>query len=196
MANDPAGFRSSTAHGKPARGKPARGKPAPDSQAPSVLTVGLAVFAVYHLALAAMMAFAPHAFYANVGPFGVRNDHYIRDVATYNAALGVAFAAAVRRPSWRVPVLALTVVQFALHSVNHLVDIGRAHPTWTGYFDFFSLAAATALLVWLLRGAHLEERAGNSEGRVGEPRAAREAREAAHGDSGPLPSSTPERSAT
>jgi hypothetical protein len=124
--------------------------------APTVLTVGLGAFAVYHLALALFMAAAPHAFYVDVGPFGVANDHYIRDVATYNAALAFAFAMAVRRPSWRVPVLALTTVQFALHSVNHLVDIDKAHPAWAGYFDFFSLAALTVLLAWLWRAAAQE----------------------------------------
>jgi hypothetical protein len=125
---------------------------------PSVVTVGVAVFAVYHLALALFMAAAPHAFYLHIGPFGVPNDHYVRDVATYNAALGVGFAIAVRRASWRVPVLAITTVQFALHSVNHLVDIGKAHPAWNGYFDFFSLAAGTLLLAWLLRMALAEAR--------------------------------------
>ena len=93
-----------------------------------------------------------------MGPFGARNDHYVRDVATYNAALGVGFLIAVQRRSWRVPMLAITLVQFALHSVNHLVDIGNAHPAWNGYFDFFSLAIATALLVWLLRLALAEAR--------------------------------------
>jgi hypothetical protein len=127
--------------------------------APTVLTVGLGAFAVYHLALALFMAVAPHAFYVDIGPFGVANDHYIRDVATYNAALAFAFAVAVRRPSWRVPVLALTTVQFALHSVNHLLDIGKAHPAWAGYFDFFSLALLTALLAWLWRQAVREDRA-------------------------------------
>jgi hypothetical protein len=126
--------------------------------APTVLTVGLGAFAVYHLALALFMAIAPHAFYVNVGPFGVANSHYVRDVASYNAALAFAFAVAVRRPSWRVPVLALSTVQFALHSVNHLVDIDKAHPAWNGYFDFFSLALLTALLAWLWRQAVLEGR--------------------------------------
>jgi len=50
-------------------------------------------------------------------------------------------------------------VQYALHSVNHLFDIDIAHPQWTGYFDFFSLAAATLVLVWLLRTAIARERA-------------------------------------
>jgi hypothetical protein len=119
--------------------------------------VGVAAFGVYHLALALFMAVAPRAFFTDVGPFGTVNTHYIRDTATFNAAIGVALLVAVRRPSWRVPVLALTTLQFALHSLNHLIDIGHSHPAWNGYFDFFSLAAATLLLLWLLRVAMTEE---------------------------------------
>jgi hypothetical protein len=150
--------RMAAGTGEPSDPAPS-GPAAPTREGPSVLTVGLGAFAVYHLALALFMAVAPHAFYVDVGPFGVANDHYIRDVATYNAALAFAFAVAVRRPSWRVPVLALTTVQFALHSVNHLVDIGKAHPAWAGYFDFFSLAALTILLAWLWRRAVLDNHA-------------------------------------
>lgn len=124
---------------------------------PSTLIVGIGVFAAYHLALALFMAVAPHAFYENVGPFGVANPHYIRDTATFNAAIGAALLVALRRPSWRVPVLALTTLQFVLHSINHLLDIGHAHPAWNGYFDFFSLTLATLLLAWLLRAALGEE---------------------------------------
>jgi hypothetical protein len=128
--------------------------------------VGLAAFGAYHLALALFMAAAPRAFFTDVGPFGVLNSHYIRDTATFNAAIGAALLVAVRRPSWRVPVLALTTLQFALHSVNHLVDIARAHPAWNGYFDFFSLAAATLVLAWLLRAALVEE--GDTKDRLPE----------------------------
>jgi hypothetical protein len=118
-----------------------------------VLTAAIALLAVYDLALAVFMAAAPHSFFTNVGPFGARNDHYIRDTATFSAAMGIGLLLALRKPSWRVPMLAITTVQFALHSVNHLVDIDKAHPAWNGYFDFFSLAATTILLGWLLRVA-------------------------------------------
>jgi hypothetical protein len=117
------------------------------------LTVGLVVFAVYHLGLAAFMAIAPHAFYKDIGPFEALNRHYIRDTATFSAALGVGFVVALRRPSWRVPVLGVTTVQFALHSLNHLLDAHKAHPEWTGWFDFGSLLASTLLLVWMFRAA-------------------------------------------
>jgi len=115
----------------------------------SLLLAGLYVFAAYDLGLALFMAVAPHAFYKALGPFGAYNEHYIRDTATFSAALGVGLLVAVRRHSWRAPLLAVTAMQFALHSLNHLLDIAKAHPRWTGYFDFFSLAAATLLLAWL-----------------------------------------------
>ena len=53
------------------------------------LGAGVAVLAAYDLALALFMAVAPHAFYSKVGPFGPRNDHYIRDTATFSAAIGI-----------------------------------------------------------------------------------------------------------
>jgi len=127
-----------------------------------MLLAGLYVFAAYSIGLAVFMAAAPHAFYESVGPFGVANDHYIRDVATYSAATGAGLLVAVRRERWRVPLLAVTALQFALHSVNHLVDIAKAHPRWTGYFDFFSLALSTGLLVWLLALARAQERRANA----------------------------------
>jgi hypothetical protein len=126
---------------------------------PEMLSVGIGAFAAVHLALALLMAISPSEFYEAIGPFGVRNSHYIRDLATFYAAVGFALTVAVRRVSWRVPVLALTTVQFALHSLNHLFDIGKAHPAWNGYFDFFSLLAGTLLVAWLWRVAADEARA-------------------------------------
>jgi hypothetical protein len=123
---------------------------------PGTLVVGIAVFAVLELALAVFMAASPHAFYTAIGPFGTFNAHYLRDVASFEGAIGIALVLSLRRPSWRAPVLALTTIQYALHSLNHLLDIGHAHPAWTGYFDFFSLAAATVVLAWLWRAASLE----------------------------------------
>ncbi len=135
------------------RGALRRAPASAEVQAPALLVAGLWVFTVYHFALAVFMAAAPHAFYTSVGQFGVANSHYIRDTATFEAALGAGLFLAIRRPSWRVPVLTVVTVQFALHSVNHLVDIGRAHPAWKGYFDFASLLASTGLLALMLRQA-------------------------------------------
>ena len=126
------------------------------------LAGGIAAFALIELSLALFMAFAPHAFYVALGPFDAFNAHYLRDVASFEGAIGIALLVALRRPSWRVPVLALTTVQFALHSFNHLLDIGSADPRWTGYADFGSLVAVTLLLAWLWRLARNE---GSGAGR-------------------------------
>jgi hypothetical protein len=85
-----------------------------------------------------------------VGPFGTRNDHYMRDLATFYIALGAAGLVAARRPSWRVPVLALATVEFVLHALNHLADIGNADPKWNGPVTFAAVAASAALLGWML----------------------------------------------
>jgi hypothetical protein len=132
-----------------------------DSSA-STLRISLGLFAALDIGLALFMALAPHAFYTAIGPFGVSNSHYVRDVATFYAAIGLAMAVAVSRPSWRAPVLAVSTLQFALHSLNHLIDIARAHPAWAGYLDFFSLLAGTVILGRLWHLAEGAERGAAS----------------------------------
>jgi hypothetical protein len=117
----------------------------------SIVVAGLVAFALVNLALAAMLAFAPHAFFEDIGPYGARNDHYMRDLATFYAASGIAGLIAVGRSSWRTPVLWLLAIQSGLHAINHLIDIGAAHSSWLGPANFASLAIATAALIWLAR---------------------------------------------
>ena len=118
----------------------------------------LVVFGVTQLAVGLFLAAAPGAFFDAIGPFGTRNDHYMRDLATFYVALGVAGLVAVRRPGWRVPVLALATIEFVLHAVNHLADIGEADPKWNGPATFAAVAASAALLGWMLRVAARDER--------------------------------------
>lgn len=129
------------------------------ADSPSIVVVGLAVFGAVQLGLALFMASSPHGFFTDVGPFGTYNGHYIRDLATFYGASGIVLVVAIRQASWRVPMLALITIQYALHSLNHLLDIGRAHPAWTGYVNFLSLLAATAMLAWLWRSAAREAQA-------------------------------------
>ena len=74
----------------------------PYVSAAELVRAGVALLAAYSIVLALFMAIAPHAFYSAVGPFGARNDHYIRDTATFSAAIGLGLAVAVRRAAWRV----------------------------------------------------------------------------------------------
>lgn len=119
----------------------------------STVGVGLLAFAVVYLALAAMMTFTPHAFYEDVGPYGVQNDHYLRDLATFYAASAAALLVACRKVSWRVPVLCGLALQSGLHAINHLADIDAAHSSWLGPANFISITLATVALAWLAREA-------------------------------------------
>ena len=142
---------------------PAAKSRAPAASAPRILEAGIALFAVVYLSQALVMVISPHSFYKSIGGFDSYNPHYLRDVASFAAALGVGLAVSLGRPAWRVPMLAVATVQYGLHTINHLVDIDIAHPKWTGYFDFFPLAASTLALAWLLRTAIARERAPASE---------------------------------
>jgi hypothetical protein len=42
-------------------------------------------------------------------------------------------------------------LQYALHSVNHLIDVGEADPGWLGPANLVSIVLATLLLGWMLR---------------------------------------------
>jgi hypothetical protein len=110
----------------------------------------LVVFGVTQLATGLFLAIAPGTFFDVVGPFGTRHDHYMRDLATFYIALGAAGLVAVSRPAWRVPVLALATLEFVLHAINHLADIGDADPKWNGPVTFAAVAASAALLGWML----------------------------------------------
>jgi hypothetical protein len=116
------------------------------------MKVLLAVFAAIQLLTGTLLWLTPGFFHDEIGPYGARNDHYMGDLATWYLALGGVALASVRRVSWRVPVLVLSFAQYALHSVNHLIDIGEADPSWLGPFNFVSLLLTTVLLAWLLRG--------------------------------------------
>jgi hypothetical protein len=113
----------------------------------------LIAFAAVQVAIGLLLWLAPEFFFTEIGPYGSRNDHYMADMATWYLASGAALFVAVARPAWRVPVLFLVAVQYALHSLNHLLDVGEADPGWLGPANLVSLALATVLLVWMLREA-------------------------------------------
>ena len=111
----------------------------------------LIVFAVTQIVLGLLLWVTPGFFYDEIGPFDSRNDHYMGDLATFYLALGAVGLIGVRRESWRVPVLTLAVIAYALHSLNHLIDVGDADPSWLGPADLAAVFLSTLLLGWMLR---------------------------------------------
>jgi len=119
----------------------------------SALRVFFVTLALLHLALGLWMFVSPRSFFATIGAFESYNRHYERDTATFYLAFALGAWVAVRRPRWRVPVLAMTTLQYAVHSINHAIDVNRANNSWAGPVDVVLLALATiqfAALLWLL----------------------------------------------
>src|SRR3954452_21948175 len=112
--------------------------------------LALLVLGVSQIAIALWMVVDPASFFTHVGGFGVRNDHYLRDVATFEMALGVVALIAVQRRSWRLPVLAFAALQFTLHTINHIADSGKAVASTSGAGDAIELGVGALLLIALL----------------------------------------------
>ena len=111
----------------------------------------LLAFALGQIVIGLLLWLTPRFFHESIGPYGPRNDHYMGDVASWYLALGAVALVALRRESWRIPVLAFSFLQYALHSLNHLIDVSEADPSWLGPANLVSLVLATLLLGWMLR---------------------------------------------
>lgn len=122
--------------------------------------VVLLVFGVYSVLLGLFMLVAPGTFFDTLGAFGVRNDHYIFDNASFELPLGLLMLAAVRLPSWRVPALAFATAHWGLHAVSHVVDTGHAAGSWVGWLEAGGLVFTTVLLAIALRAGISDEKAG------------------------------------
>lgn len=119
----------------------------------------LIAFGLLNLGLGLLMAISPGTFFDQIGDYGVRNDHYIRDVSTFYLAGGLAQLLAAQRRSWRVPVCVLSAVWYGLHALNHLTDIDLAKSTARGVTATVLLALGALAFAAIARAAS-RERAG------------------------------------
>jgi hypothetical protein len=122
--------------------------------------VTLIVFGLYALTIGLSMMFAPGMFFDTLGTFGVRNDHYIFDTATFEVPQGLLLLAAVRRVAWRVPALAFATLHWALHSVSHIIDPHHGAGEWIGWLEAGGLVVTTLILALAWRATVLTERGG------------------------------------
>ena len=90
----------------------------------------LLVLASVQVVIGALLWLAPGFFFEAIGPYGVRNDHYMGDLATWYLANGAALFVAVRHVSWRVPVLFLT--RFSTRCTPSTTCSTSARPTPAG----------------------------------------------------------------
>ena len=73
----------------------------------------LGAFAAVQIAIGALLWLAPGFFFAEIGPYGPRNDHYMADLATFchsrSVRLGLStvrwaiesYSTTSRRPGWK-----------------------------------------------------------------------------------------------
>jgi hypothetical protein len=122
------------------------------------LRAGLWTLAGVQLVTGLWLVASPSTFYSAIADFGARNTHDLRDISAFYLASAVVLAVSTARPSWRAPALALVGLQFALHALNHLLDVGDASPGWVGPFDLAALAAGALMIGWLYRAADRDDR--------------------------------------
>src|SRR6201746_57693 len=132
----------------------------PRTRGAKIITVTLIASGAYALGLGLFMLFFPGAFFDTIGTFGVRNDHYIFDNATFEIPQGLLLLAAVRRVSWRVPALAFATLHWALHSISHIVDPHHGAGDLIGWLEAGGLVATTVVLAIALRACATAEKAG------------------------------------
>jgi hypothetical protein len=119
----------------------------------ALLILGLTQFAI-----GAWLVIDPDSFVDAIAPFGGSDHHFLRDLGTFQAGIGIALLAAIARPAWRMPILFAALAQSALHTVNHLFDIGGTDPGWLGPANFVALLLLTGAYAYLM------QESGNLEG--------------------------------
>src|SRR5262249_50497726 len=100
------------------------------------------------------MLAAPAGWYARLpaavpdtGPF---NSHFVRDIGSAFAVVGVALVAGALRPALRVPALALSALFYVLHPLVHVADTpARRAPDSHWLIDLPGVSLPAAVLVVL-----------------------------------------------
>lgn len=119
----------------------------------SRMRLALTFLGATQLVIAAWLAIGPDSFVDEIAPYGPADHHFLRDLATFQAGIGIALLAAAGRPAWRVPVLFTAFVMSGLHTINHLFDIGGTDPGWLGPVNFVSLLLLTGAFAFLMQEA-------------------------------------------
>lgn len=123
---------------------------APRARSVDVTTAVLYAIAATQVLPGLLALLAPGVFYDLLGPYPPQNDHFIKDLGSWQIALGVAAFLGARRADWRVPILAILALQYGLHTVSHVIDVNGTDPSWNGPASLALEALATLVLLALL----------------------------------------------
>jgi hypothetical protein len=125
---------------------------------------GLAIGGLLNLANAAWMLLDPAGWYAGlpaaVPDTGPLNEHFVRDVGSAFAVMGVGMVWAGFRPALRAPLLALVSLFYVMHALVHVTDTlaGRL-PAAHWAIDFPGVYAPAIVIVVITLLAARAERA-------------------------------------
>ena len=115
----------------------------------------LLVVGISQLVIGVWAFVAPGSFYDVIATYPPQNDHFLKDIGSWNVALGAAAVYAARKPSWHVGMLGVLTLQYVLHGISHAIDIDVADSDAMGVFATVLQFATAALLAALF----LRERA-------------------------------------
>ena len=135
-----------------------------------VLRPILAILGLYHLLLGVAMVAAPRTFFDEVATYGVFNDHYIRDVASFYLALGIVMLVAVAKVSWQTPRAGVRDAPVRVAPPQPPVGRQRHRPRLARAGQRRALALIGAVLFWLLRGGGEKDAQGPDGEAVTPPR--------------------------
>ena len=97
---------------------------------------------------------SPGSFYDVIAAYPPRNDHFLRDIGSFEVGLGAAALYGARRAAWRTPMLGIVAVQYALHAISHLIDVDATDPKALGVVNFVLLTTAAVALAALFVREH------------------------------------------
>lgn len=116
-----------------------------------LVTSLIAFFAVVELATSLWMLAAPHSFFEQIGPFGPYNGHYLRDVAAFQAGIGIALLTSIWVRALRPGAVFALLAASALHAINHFADIDAANGNSNAdIIDAISISLTVIVIAWLL----------------------------------------------
>jgi hypothetical protein len=114
-----------------------------------VVPLVLAVVGVTQVATGVLAFFVPGVFYDLAAGYPPENHHFLRDVGSWNLALGAIALYGARRQQWHVPLLGFLALQYVFHTVSHIIDVGDADPSWHGPFGLVTQAFGAVVLTAL-----------------------------------------------
>ena len=116
---------------------------------PGVIPLVLTIVGVTQIASGVLAFVAPGAFYDLVAGYPPENHHFLKDVGSWNVALGGLALYGARRADWRVPLLGFLAVQYVLHTISHVIDAGDSDPGWHSTFALITQGLAAVVLIAL-----------------------------------------------